>query len=568
MYTSRGLHPKSEVILHLRFGMKFPYEVVPALIGISIILVKTQVAVGLSSQEVAKIAKEITVLIASTNNPGSGVIIKRDGNTYTVITAAHVVAKPDNYAIVTSDSLRYQINYKTVKLLQDIDLAVVQFTSDINYKVAKIGNSDQSTEGTTAYVAGFPKATAVISRRVYNFVEGKISANASKALKKGYALVYSNDTLPGMSGGAVLNDKGELIGIHGRADTSTENLKISDINPNIAIKTGFNLGIPINTFLRLASNVGVKLGISAPPLVATAPKADDFFAQAGDKFRKGDYKGGIDDLNEAIRLNPNYAKAYYARSLIRVALSKNWQGKDWQGAIDDLSEVIKINPKYVAAYNTRAFFRMQLKDFQGAIADANQAIKINYNDLNAHKIKAISRLLQKDLPGAIADLNQVIKINPNDAGGYVGRGKVRTELKDFQGAITDFNQAIKIDSNNIYAYNGRGEARVKLQDWQGAIADFNQAIKINPNDAEAYSVRGLIHYALGDKQSGIADFNQAIKIKPNDPRGYVGLGVIRAGLGDKRGASAYFRKAANVEYQEAGDTELHQKILELIRQLQ
>ncbi|MBO3457143.1 tetratricopeptide repeat protein [Aetokthonos hydrillicola Thurmond2011] len=548
--------------------MKFPYEVVPALIGISIILVKTQVAVGLSSQEVAKIAKEITVLIASTNNPGSGVIIKRDGNTYTVITAAHVVAKPDNYAIVTSDSLRYQINYKTVKLLQDIDLAVVQFTSDINYKVAKIGNSDQSTEGTTAYVAGFPKATAVISRRVYNFVEGKISANASKALKKGYALVYSNDTLPGMSGGAVLNDKGELIGIHGRADTSTENLKISDINPNIAIKTGFNLGIPINTFLRLASNVGVKLGISAPPLVATAPKADDFFAQAGDKFRKGDYKGGIDDLNEAIRLNPNYAKAYYARSLIRVALSKNWQGKDWQGAIDDLSEVIKINPKYVAAYNTRAFFRMQLKDFQGAIADANQAIKINYNDLNAHKIKAISRLLQKDLPGAIADLNQVIKINPNDAGGYVGRGKVRTELKDFQGAITDFNQAIKIDSNNIYAYNGRGEARVKLQDWQGAIADFNQAIKINPNDAEAYSVRGLIHYALGDKQSGIADFNQAIKIKPNDPRGYVGLGVIRAGLGDKRGASAYFRKAANVEYQEAGDTELHQKILELIRQLQ
>jgi tetratricopeptide (TPR) repeat protein len=562
------LHPKSEVILHLRFGMKFPYEVVPALIGISIILVKTQVAVGLSSQEVAKIAKEITVLIASTNNPGSGVIIKRDGNTYTVITAAHVVAKPDNYAIVTSDSLRYQINYKTVKLLQDIDLAVVQFTSDINYKVAKIGNSDQSTEGTTAYVAGFPKATAVISRRVYNFVEGKISANASKALKKGYALVYSNDTLPGMSGGAVLNDKGELIGIHGRADTSTENLKISDINPNIAIKTGFNLGIPINTFLRLASNVGVKLGISAPPLVATAPKADDFFAQAGDKFRKGDYKGGIDDLNEAIRLNPNYAKAYYARSLIRVALSKNWQGKDWQGAIDDLSEVIKINPKYVAAYNTRAFFRMQLKDFQGAIADANQAIKINYNDLNAHKIKAISRLLQKDLPGAIADLNQVIKINPNDAGGYVGRGKVRTELKDFQGAITDFNQAIKIDSNNIYAYNGRGEARVKLQDWQGAIADFNQAIKINPNDAEAYSVRGLIHYALGDKQSGIADFNQAIKIKPNDPRGYVGLGVIRAGLGDKRGASAYFRKAANVEYQEAGDTELHQKILELIRQLQ
>ncbi|NEU72763.1 tetratricopeptide repeat protein [Hassallia byssoidea VB512170] len=547
--------------------MRFYYGLAPALIGVSIVVVQTQVAVALSSQEVGKIAKEITVLIASTNNPGSGVIIKKEGNTYTVITAAHVVAKPDNYAIVTSDSLRYQVNYKTVRRLPDIDLAVVQFTSDINYKVAKIGNSDQSTEGTIAYVAGFPKATAAISSRIYNFVEGKISANASKALKEGYALVYSNDTLPGMSGGAVLNDKGELIGIHGRADTSTDNFKASEINPNIFVKTGFNLGIPINTFLRLSSNVGVNLGISAPPLVATAPKADDFYAQGVDKFRKGDYKGGIDNLNEAIRLNPNYAKAYYIRAFIRAASSKNWQEKDWQGAIADINQVIKINPNDVDAYKTRAFFRTQLKDFQGAIADTNQAIKINYNDVNAYKIRALSRAQLKDFQGAIADLNQVIKINPNDAGGYVGRGMYRNQLKDFQGAITDFNQAIKIDYNNIYAYNGRGEARINLQDLQGALADLNQAIKINPNDVETYSKRGLVRYALGDKQGGITDFNSAIKIKPNDPRAYFGLGFVSAKSGDKQGAIAYFQKAANL-YQEAGNTEPYQQTLELIRQLQ
>jgi hypothetical protein len=50
------------------------------------------------------IIKAVTVLIATTNSNGSGVIIKRAGNKYTVLTAAHVVRSTQQvYSIGTAD---------------------------------------------------------------------------------------------------------------------------------------------------------------------------------------------------------------------------------------------------------------------------------------------------------------------------------------------------------------------------------------------------------------------------------------------------------------------------------
>jgi hypothetical protein len=352
--------------------MNYKYTFPAALIGVSIALVQPQVAFALSSGEVAKMAKQITVLIDS-KSPGSGVIVKRSGNTYTVLTAGHVVAGKNKAEIVTPDGKRYQLNYSTVKPLPGVDLATFQFTSSNNYPVAKIGNSDQSSEGTIAYVAGFPKAKAAsISSSIYNFTDGKITANASRPLKDGYALVYSNITLPGMSGGPVFNEQGELIGVHGKGDVSEAEIATSKINPEVAyIKSGFNLGIPINTFLRLSAKSGVDVGVTPPPeKVVTAPKADDFFIQGVDKQNKGDNQGAIIAYNEAIRLNPNLAEAYNNRGIVRYDLG------DKPGAIDDFNQAIKINPNYAQAYYNRGIVYYPLRDKQKAREDLQRAAQL------------------------------------------------------------------------------------------------------------------------------------------------------------------------------------------------
>ena len=114
--------------------MNFSNKIPIALIGTvtTIVIAQPTAVFAISADEVGKIAKSITVLIDS-KNPGSGIIIKRNGNTYTVLTARHVFKDAQaKYEIVTPDDKRYLLNYSSVKKLPNIDLAVVEFTSRVN----------------------------------------------------------------------------------------------------------------------------------------------------------------------------------------------------------------------------------------------------------------------------------------------------------------------------------------------------------------------------------------------------------------------------------------------------
>jgi len=565
--------------------MNFYNRLAPAVIGVSISLVQTQVVLALSAPEVSKIAKEITVQIESKKpRYGCGVIIQQSGKTYTVLTAAHVVDIPDKYEIVTPDEKHYPLNYSTVKQMPGVDLAVIQFTSTQNYTVAKIGNSDASIVGTKAYVAGYPEPTFAINESIYTFIPGIINANASKALREGYALVYSNETKKGMSGAPVMNELGELVGVNGREDK----------DPN-SEKTGFYLGIPINTFLRLSAKVGVDLGLPSPALVTTAPKADDFLIQGRGKYDKGDFTGAIADYSEAIHLNPNYANAYNNRGLARVQLG------DKQQAISDYNQALQTDPKLALAYYNRGSARADLGDPQGAIGDYDQALQIDPNLALAYNNRGLAHAQLGDKQKAIDDYNKALQTDPNLSLAYYNRGGVRAESGDKQGAIDDYNQALRIDPNLAVAYNNRGLVRAESGDKQKAIDDYNQALRINPNLAVAYNNRGLVRAQLGDKQKAIDDYNQALRIDPNLALAYNNRGSARAELGHKLEAIndynqalrinpnlalAYYnrgfayrdlqnKKAAIADLQKASDlfrqqgkTDDYQKALELIKPLQ
>ena len=71
--------------------IKFKYGLSAVLIGATIAIVQTESAVAQTAEQVNKIAEQITVLIEG-QNQGSGIIIAREGSTYYVLTAKHVVA--------------------------------------------------------------------------------------------------------------------------------------------------------------------------------------------------------------------------------------------------------------------------------------------------------------------------------------------------------------------------------------------------------------------------------------------------------------------------------------------
>ncbi|MCT7986430.1 trypsin-like peptidase domain-containing protein [Laspinema sp. A4] len=205
---------------------------------------------------IAAIAKSMTVIIQG-QNPGSGIIIAKQGNHYTVLTAKHVLATEDDYQIITPEGTVYPIDYNQVTKLPNLDLALTQFTSSEYYPVAVKGNSDTTTEGTGVYISGWPHPGQAITQRIFQMTSGKLSGRGMGVAEEGYELVYTNVTRSGMSGGPIFDETGLLIGIHGRAEG--EPIYNPETGDTIAVKSGFNLGIPLNLFLESATEVGVNL---------------------------------------------------------------------------------------------------------------------------------------------------------------------------------------------------------------------------------------------------------------------------------------------------------------------
>jgi serine protease Do len=238
--------------------------------------------------QVGQIAKKTVVRIESSiGDFGSGVIIGRkqqgDRNIYTVLTAAHVVNSSDrSYKIISpiplnsgAEKKRTTIEIdasKDIKILPQVDLAVVSFESKYIFTVGTIGNSEYAEEGSPIYVAGFPLPGKALSRITLQFTGGMVSSRLddsdpqptdrqSTDSNKGYNVAYTCVTRSGMSGGPVFDAAGRIIAIHGRGDRDNQNSEGNEnTNPNDGEKTGFNLGIPIQTFLKLQTKTSQQMG--------------------------------------------------------------------------------------------------------------------------------------------------------------------------------------------------------------------------------------------------------------------------------------------------------------------
>ena len=95
--------------------------------------------------------------------------------------------------------------------------------------------------------------------------------------------------------------------------------------------------------------------------------AKDFLRRGNLRYGQRDFRGAIEDYNQAIKLNPDDATAYYNRGVGRSEL------EDKKGAIEDYNQAIKLKPDYVDAYSNRGVGRSELGDKKGAIEDYQKA---------------------------------------------------------------------------------------------------------------------------------------------------------------------------------------------------
>ena len=426
-----------------------------------------------SAEAVAKVAQAITMRLEGATQ-GSGVLVKRDGNRYTVLTAWHVVSgqrSGEELDVYTPDGQRHKVEQGSIKRLGEVDMAVLSFSSSSSYDVAQVGDVKSVSMGSPVYVGGFPLPSSAVPTRVMRFLDGKVIANASVAIPNGYQLLYSNPTLPGMSGGAVLNSQGKLVGIHGQGETDS---KMSE-QQGIAVKTGTNQAVPIAFYSQYSSGAAFVASSSQ------ATTADDYLAQAKALLGKKGSEQEVIRLTDQMLTTRQSADAYFYRAYAKSDLG------DRQGAIADYNKAIAVNPQFAEAYNNLGNAKSDLGDKHGAIADYSKALVADPGFAGAFYNRGNARYDLGDKQGAAFDYSQALTINPLLAFAYGNRGNAKSDLGDKQGAIVDYSKAIEIETNNANAYAGRAEVKKSLGDLPGACADWFQAAALGDANAVRFA---------------------------------------------------------------------------------
>ena len=145
---------------------------------------------------------------------GSGVIISSDGY---IITNHHVIETAEDIQITTNDNQSYEA--KIIGSDEQNDIALLKIESSEELPYAVFGDSDSTQIGEWVLAVGNPfNLTSTVTA-------GIISAKSRSLDPTGrttQSYIQTDAAVnPGNSGGALINDKGELIGINTAIQTQT-----------------------------------------------------------------------------------------------------------------------------------------------------------------------------------------------------------------------------------------------------------------------------------------------------------------------------------------------------------
>ena len=426
--------------------------------AIAMVSLISTIANAKSPTEIAAIAEVVTVKIDNNLGVpgGSGVIIAKENNIYTVLTANHVVKNVNiGYVVKTPDGQQYQLTKIKSLTQNELDLAYVTFESNQEYPVATIGDSQYAAPGASIFVSGYPLTAEINQERHWEFTTGTVTSIRNTAAE-GYAMRYQALTRRGMSGGGVFDTSGRLIGIHGQGDVigSVKNETSTIPEP---LKTGFNAAIPIQNFTESLAVAELNEGVlNIDP-------------------GKPDREEGDVDVE---------ATKSYVEGLELLA-----QG-DVTRANDYLIEAANKNPDNVVAIYYQGLIDYTKRDIPAAIANYDRAIQNNPNFALAYFSRGLAQYRQGNRQQALEDYNSAIRINPTNPWSYLNRGIVKEDLADLDGALEDYNRAIRIAPDYGKSYHNRGAVLYSRRDFAAALADFKKASEIffQNGDTNSYNV--------------------------------------------------------------------------------
>lgn len=235
-------------------------------------------------------------------------------------------------------------------------------------------------------------------------------------------------------------------------------------------------GILLNKALALEDTDSLDQAEAAySTLLRVHPRYDNgYVGRARLYLQKGDTTAALADVEKALSINKNNVNAYVIRA--DVAINR---GKDFEKALADMDEAIRLQPQFAGFFVNRAFLRYKLDDYFGAMADFDYAIQLDPLSLPALFNRGMLRAEVHDNNKAIADFSEVLKLDPNNYKAMFNRALLLSEIGDYKNAVADLDRVIEQYPDFAGAYFARCEAYRMMGQTKQAERDYNRSMALS-----------------------------------------------------------------------------------------
>jgi tetratricopeptide (TPR) repeat protein/tRNA A-37 threonylcarbamoyl transferase component Bud32 len=250
------------------------------------------------------------------------------------------------------------------------------------------------------------------------------------------------------------------------------------------------------------------------------------------------WRQALQAFEEAIELQPDFARAYHDRGMVRRVFRK------FDLAVEDFDRALELDPTHAPSFHQRGLTRRDLGDWSGTLDDCTEALRLDEDLVDAYTLRAAARTSLGDYQGAIADRTAAIRVRPEVGLYWANRAGARSRVGDRQGALDDYAEAIRRDPQAQFfrnrgtlredgmAYLYRGAMRGRLGDLGGALADCTEAVRHLPTYAGAHSALGAARLQAGDVRGAIQALERALELDPRSAHARANLQRARAAQAD------------------------------------
>ncbi len=201
----------------------------------------------------------------------------------------------------------------------------------------------------------------------------------------------------------------------------------------------------VNTNVNSSSNTQVQ----ATPLPEFTD-AETAFAEGNKLFDANKTELAIEAYNQAVKLNPDFAEAYFKLGVSHALIEK-------QNEIDSLNEEIEVTPTPTPGKKLKK--------------DAPPPIRAKESEKAFEKaVKAYKKLLAK---------------NPKDDVALYNLGRAYNKLGEDEDSEKSLREAVKLKSNDTVYQTELGAILIKLAKYDEAVRVFKKALELDPENSEA-----------------------------------------------------------------------------------